>query len=868
MTKKRPIPFRVPAGIFMILLLLVTGGCSTKKNTAYSRFWHRLNTRFNGYFNGNEALKEGIYELGRSRKDNFTSTIPVYQYGDHSNWQNMNAQSDKAITKAVMMIQKHSMLINGKQHNKWIDDCYLLMGKANYFKKEFYVAIGQLRYVANSSEKEDTKTEAMIWMLRCYNQLKELPDAQTMMSQVRNRSIPPKLAEAYHTSLAEYYILTENDESAIKSLEEAVRVAKPKRRKARYQFIIAQLLQQQKENKQAYTAFANTLNLKPEYELEFQSKINMARTADGTNNQSLRTLLKKMLKDDKNIEYLDQIYYALGIIDQKEDKRTEAIANFEKSLRNAQQGSNQIPVTYLALAELYFAERNYESAQAYYDSTSATLSKDHPKYAEVLRLKENLSRVVADIKVVELQDSLQALSMLTEQQLKDKFEGYIEWLKEEDERKKNAPQPNNSGGTVNMDVNKGTGYWYNQQAKTFGQAEFVKKWGNRPLEDNWRRSQKNSSAIVNNNNDPENPDGVEDPRYLVETYLKDIPKTPDDIAASNELIYDALYDLGVVYKEKIEDFPKSVEAFENLEKRNTQNRHFPLTYYQLYLLYNSLSNVDKAAYYKGLILQNYPNSQYAELLTDPSLYASKDKKDDPAEPFYQNTYSLYKGGDYYATVSNCITADSVYKESTILHRFALLKVISENKLDTLTYKFIAGLESVKNEYAGTESATTAERLLKMLKKDTEPPKVDNPGSLAGKNQDNKDSVSKKNPTINYTYDANAEHLFLILVPDVGKNLTSAKNELSGYNDANYSVSSLNVTHTLMGKSYQLMSVGKFKSASEAQNYMQAYLARNMNDKMKLGPEVKTLVISRQNFVAFFKAQDIDGYTQFYSQNYK
>lgn len=841
----------------MLLLLVAGTGCSTKKNTGFSRFWHRTNTYFNGYFNGREAIKEGVTDLSKTRKDNFNNLITPYHYGPKENWGNMSSQADKAMKKAVIMIQKHSMLINGQQYNKWIDDCYMLMGKANYFKQEFYTGAAQLRYVADNSEKESTKTEAYIWMMKTYNALGELPDAAAMLLQLKKRDIPAKLLEEYNTTLAEYYLLKGQKENAVKALEEAIANTKPKRRKARYQFLIGQIYQSEEYDKDAYESFAKALKMKPEYEIEFQSRINMARTSTDNNNDGLRLVLRKMLKDDKNIEYQDQIYYALGTIDLKEEKRLDAIDNFEKSLRSALAGSTQTPITYLVLAELYLKEKNYEPAQAYYDSAAVTLDKSHPKYEEILRLKTNLSELVANIRMINLQDSLQRLGQMSESDLLVFLENYVEELKEKDEEEKNNPQPIKTNPNSNnpFGQTEGNSYWYNEQSKAFGANEFGKIWGTRILEDDWRRSNK---TTFNTNNPTDNPeDGAENPRYMVETYLREIPRTDSAMQASNELLYAAMYNLGAVYKEKIRDLPNAVDAFKALEKRNTDNVHFPITYYQLYLSYIALKDQPKADVYRDILINQYPESDYARLLQDPDYIRKLEEKDNKAAPYYQETYTLYTRGEYSATMTNCLLADTAFEGSSLLHRFALLYSLSIGKTKT-EQEFVASLTDVKTKYAGTESAETAQRLLDALNKGK-------PVEGAGGNDGG--TTTDTAPKTVWDETQTGDYFVLILIPDKAKNLTDAKNGISNFNDENYSTKAYTVNNAILGN-YSMLSVRKFANSEEALAYRSVFLGKGLVESLKMGSEVKVVITNAKNFTQLFKTQDVSGYWDFFKKTFK
>lgn len=834
------------------MVIALATGCSTKKNTGLNRFWHKTNTHYNGWFNGNEAIKVGQQELTKSRRDDYNKIIPVFDYGDRTNWPNMNSASDRAIKKAVVMIKKHSMLINGKQYNKWIDDCYLLLGKAHFFKIEHPVAVGQLRHVSENSEKEYTRNEAKIWMIKAYNEMGEFAESGTVIRQVDKGSLG-KLEWQYHAAVADYYIKQKEWDKAIGSLDEAIRTVKSKKKKARFEFVKGQVYQQMKNNPEAYRSFATVLKNKPEYELEFQSKINMAKTSENQSNEDLRKLLKKMLRDGKNVEYLDQIYFAMAIVDLKENKKEDAIVNLRNSIRNNTDNKNQKAFAYLELAQIYFADKLYEPAQGYYDSTAVFLDKDHPQYEEVLRLRDNLTEVVTNIRTVELQDSLQRLGRMSEPDLTAFLEDYVADLKEKDEEAKNNPDTNPISFTSTN--TQGKWYFYNQQALTFGANDFRKVWGSRPLEDDWRRSDKGSNMFADNT--AEDTAALENPRYDISTYLAEIPRTDSAYAASNTMIYDALYNLGLVYKEKIYDYPRSAEAFEDLVARNTDNSHFPVTYYQLYLVYNMMKDEANATKYKNIIIQQYPESEYAQLLSNPGYVAVKDGKEDAAEPLYNAAYQQYKDGWYEQCISSCSAALQQYPDTRLAHRFALLSALCTGKLHS-TDTFVVALEAVKTGFPGTESALTADRLLKYLKDGGTTSGTNGPTSITN------NTLAPQNP---FVYDSKAEHMLIVVVEDPAKRLDIAMAGLAGFNDKSFPLKKLNVSNTLLGKKYQVLSVRKFADANDAMNYYRMLTEQSVVEQMNLNVKTYTFPISVANYGLLFKQQNVADYDAFFRKNY-
>lgn len=833
--------------LFTALIFSTVTSCSTRKDKALNRFWHSLNTKYNGYFNAREILKEAVSGLSTTKKDNYNEIIPVLPYGDKANWQSINYQSDKVVEKAVVAIKKHSMLINGKQRNRWIDDCYLVMGKADFFKLEFDLAVNQLLYVVNNSEKTSTKEEARMWMTVAYTALGEHSEAAISIKRTKKDNIDKKLLWFYHAVAAEHYIQVKDYEKAITELDEAIRNHPKKAMKGRFEFIKGQVFLAEEENQQAYRSFEAALKYRPEYEIEFQALLNMAKTSSDKSTVNLIAQLRKMLKDDKNIDYQDQIYYALATVNIRQNDTTEAIKYYKKSLATSTDNKVQKGMSYLTLADIYFGRQDYIPSQAYYDSAATTLDQNHPKYEEVIRLRDNLSIVVENTYMVKLQDSLQILGRMSDRELEVYVSDYIEKLKEEDKRREEeAELATTIASSTAIAPNQTGAKWYfdNPQTVAFGVATFKKQWGNRPLEDNWRRLSKSSSMAAGGN---ENDEEFIDPRYDADFYLAQVPRTDSAFQASNELIYESLYNLGEVYYDKIHDYKRSIQSFEELAKRNTQNKHFPLTYYQLYTVSNAAKDETRKKKYRDILVQQYPNSDYAQIVS--GKYVNKDEKADPSEPTYQQIYAVYTQGNYTSVINQVNSALVQFPESNIKHRFELLKALSIGKIAPVD-TFIVALKNIQTNYAESESALTAKRILESLNAQKEAA----------------DTVVIKSEESPYIYDPKAVHFYIVYIPSGSANATEAMNAINGFNDKMFSLSSLSVSNTMLGKSQTLV-VRRFENATKAKNYSDLFVKTINLDNFKL-INSSSFAISLNNYSVLFKRQDIKEYLEFYDKHYK
>lgn len=850
----------------IIILLALTAGftaCSTKRDKWLNRTWHSVNTRYNGYYYGNLAIQEAFEELAKANKDNYNTVLQVYQYGDKNSAQAVNPLSDRTLLKGTEMVRKHSMLINGKQRNKWIDDCYLFMGKANFIKREYSSALQQFQYVIQSSESEATKEEARLWMIKTYQDMGEFGQAESEFNNVVLGKLPKKTgAREYHATMADFFIKTEDYTPAIIPLQELLKVTKKKSKRARYTFILGQIFRLMGEKEQARKLFAEAVKLKPDHELEFQAAIALALTTEG-NNEELRKKLRRLLRDDNNIDFRDQIYYAMAILDENEGNKERAITDYKKSVAASTTNKEQKGISYLALAEFYFGERQFVPAQAYYDSAATNLDKKHPRFAQVNALKSNLGAIVENITSIETNDSLLALVLMDEKARLKKIENYIDKLRKADEERLAAEENPNSlinsmaggGATPN------TGKWYfqNPQTISFGVKEFARIWGSRKNEDNWRR--KNKTTVLGDPGqtfvDPEvlkqqERDRLEETRYNPQTYLDMLPFGDSAIAATKAATYANLYNLGLLYKQNLKAYDRAIESFTELERRNADNPFFPETYYQLYVLYGLTNNPAKAEEYKGIILGRYPQSEYALIISDPEYLKRKEQNEKGADVYYAETFTLFKNKNYPAVVDNYGQALTRYKGSDALPKFALLSAIAKGYMLGRD-EYLRELARVDSLYPGSPQGTEAKHMVEILNSIQTNP-------LTGESQVTLDTYVKA---------PMETHFVIINIPDVGADLSKTKTSLGNFNTEYYSTSGINAQEMLFDAETKFLVIKQFENADKALVYAGS-LDKNSEIIEKIPTEEVCTVfaVSQKNFVTLMKTKLLPDYMKFYFENYK
>lgn len=492
--------------VVYIVIIGVFYSCSTKRNTFVSRNYHNLTARFNGYYYSCENINEGIYKVEKNNKDNFDKILPIFIYPSLEKAKSTFPEFDKAIKKSSFCIQRHT--IKDKKLNeipsagKWIDNNWINIGIAQFYKKEYYTSLENFEYVARTYTKSQDKYNAMLWIAKVNNEIGAVSVSEPILSLLKNeKKLPKNVKRELPLVEADYYMRQGLNTEASTKLMAAVRnknllTGIKKSKRARYAFIVAQLLEKNKDPKRAKKYYEKTIQLHPQYDLVFYSKIKLARMLDVKRNNSEKTKkdLLKMAKEFKNSDYYDVIYYTLGEIEEKENNKDLALTYYKKSVKTSVVNPSQKALSYLKIGEINFEKTNYQLAGSYYDSTVVTLPKDHPQYELIVARKKTLENLVAQINTIKNEDSLQKVSKLSESQLNNLIDRIIEKEEQEEIKKQKekelAEKALESDGTNSLLNNTNTSannnglaangalfYFYNPNTVALGVADFQKKWG-------------------------------------------------------------------------------------------------------------------------------------------------------------------------------------------------------------------------------------------------------------------------------------------------------------------------------------------------------------------------------------------------------
>lgn len=874
------------------IVVLLFWGCSAQKNTGLSRAYHNLTAKYNVLFNGTESYKDGLARIETQFTDDYSEILPVFKYKRKDVITVAASDMDRTIKKCSKLITLHSItakpkiksnktlspderaFFNKKEYNVFVDDAYLLMAKAHFHRHEFSQASDILRRIINDFKNQFTAYESQIWLARVSIETGKNIEAADILSTLSNdENLPEKLSDDLFITYADYFLTQKNYPEAIKYLEKSAEVEKKKKVITRYRFILAQLYEKTGDLKKASEYYTDVIRMNPPYEMAFNAQINRALAYERGFGRAgeIEAELLKMLNDDKNIDYHDQIYYALGNLATKEGDEKKAVEYYEKSLEANKDNQRQKIRSYLTLANYYYSVPEYVKAQAYYDSVVSRVDADYPGYDALFSKTKSLTRLVDALNTLTLSDSLLLLAQLPQNELNNKIDAIIasERARREEERIKAQEQrlDEQFGQETAMrsalrQSTPGTSstqwYFYNDATRNLGFREFKSKWGNRPLEDHWQRASK--ALIASSHGTPGETDEIapaeENGQGTGEIlsrdfYLAGIPRTDSAIQATLKNVETSLFTSGVIYKDELKDFDKANESFRQLTERFPESPWLLASYYHLYGVAKEQNNVAMTEYYKNLIAGKFPESMYAKVLTDPEYFVKIEQQEKAVQDYYAETYSLYQSGRYAEVVDRCRNAARSYPDHKLSPQFAYLGVLAYGKNQDHKV-FRDSLISIVAKYPGTDIADDARNLINYMDKDH--PEI-------------RAAEEKKKSEELYRFSPPARHHFMLALTKQ-HNANQLVFNIINYNLDHADSLNLIVEIININNRQNLVSVKTFRDLDQAVDYMNTIMHSKEISKDMPGFNAIPFVISERNLVTLRQDKSVERYLSFYNEHYR
>lgn len=736
-------------------ILCLASGCSTQKNTAATRSFHQTKVKYNIFFNGNIAFEEGQRAIINAHEDDFSSVIPLYPVSDHKAAEASTSQMDKTIEKCRKCIKLHSIKAKPKpdpkkrsdpkyrlwleqeEFNNQMDNVWIRLGEAEFSKGDFLGSIGTFTYVINHYKTNpDVIARCQLWIARGYAELGWQYEAEDMLEKVNVDALSRKHASQYAVTKADVLLKGKQYHEAIPFVKLALPNEKRKVHRPRFHYVLAQLYQLEGKNKEAAEAYKRCIKLAPVPAMDFNARVNRA-ILEGRS--SIR-MLQKMAKLSKYKDQLDCIYGAIGDIYLAAGDTAQALENYGLAIEKSTQAGPDKAAVLIKAGDLFYERRDYPSAQPCYNEATTIISTEHEDYNRLRKRSETLDELIVEYNTVLLQDSLQYLaSLLPEEQLAIVEKIIADLIKAEEEAAEQeliAQREAENSDLQSVDTRNMLGggggaaaewYFYNPQLIRSGKQTFTKYWGNRPLEDNWRRLSKAVSASFAENQEEadlmeldsissdstETIAPVETDIHKPEYYLQQIPKTPEDFALSDSLIADALYNLIYIYQDQVGDQALADETFAEFERRFPNDRRLVDLYYMRYL--RALKNDDtaEAERYRQTIIAHWPESDQARIVSQPDYFDRLRRMAQEQDSLYEQTYNAYRRSDFSSVKSGKIYAETNYPLSPLMPRFLFLNAVAVARTDGQE-PFIAELLDMVSRYPESELSAMAKDMLAMM----------------------------------------------------------------------------------------------------------------------------------------------------------
>ncbi|GCD77692.1 gliding motility protein [Thermaurantimonas aggregans] len=868
---------------YLIILLsgvVLLAACSRTRDTWASRTYHQITAKYNPLFNAEQALLKAKTTVKQQSKLSFDTLVPLYLVTPEQMVSMIDADIKRANEKATKTIREHTMVIAGKQKNKTIKNAYFVLGEAYYTSRDFYKAIEIFNFIAREYADHPIVIDAEIYSIKSQTQLGNYYAAREIANKYyKSKNLKKKQQIELLKAMAANEIPDKKYELARRYLQEALTLKPSMTERINLMYLIAQLYELEGNYFEANKMFRKIIKSSPPYIYQINAYLRMAANYDPNLMQSAEMLsdLYKLTKKDKNRDYLDAIYYQIADIYIKDENFDKAFEALQKSINYSTENNIQKGLSYIRRGDLHFDFREYVPAEANYDSALIVLPKTHFRYSAIEKKKNSLTELVQHLNVIAYEDSVLRLAALDKRELDKVIDRIIQQAKKADEeaqreRQVERDQPSMAGRNtppatptpaaggmmgLNAPGAPPTFYFYNQALVAQGFTEFTNRWGNRKLEDDWRRKNKEitstgQSTASGDGSSEGNTQGSDDikesdnPKYKREYYYARIPSTSDSLEAAHKRIRNAHEAAARIYKDVLNDPKEAIKMLENLLKRYPDCDCTPRVYYTLCLIAQNQSlTLKKEAYCDGLI-KKFPESSYAALLTgkgQDTLYAQKTNVQELQE--YKAAYQAYKSSKYSAAAQLVKEAIKKYPNSEMTPKWRLLDALVSAKTDSKD-SLKAKLESIVATYPQSPEATEAQNILKHLSGE---------GSAA---------IGSSAAASEFIDAKSAPHQYMLVLENKGIDLNTIRSTISNFNTSKFPNSRLQLRNILMGREYQLILVSGFNNQAEALQYLQE-INKDMDFIAYIPKPNHQVVITSDNFRKFYQKQLLKEYIAFYEK---
>ena len=841
---------------FQILLLflgvVLLSACSAERKNIFSKTYHNTTARYNAYYYAKERIKEIKGILNQGVEHNYDKILNIYPKFDTALSNSFKTQTEDCIKKTSIVIQLH-------KNSKWVDDSYILLGLARFYDSDFVNAIETFKYVNIESEDDYARHKALCHLIRVFTEYEEYNNAIAVSDYLKKEVLNRKNQKLLYMNKAHLYQRQGDYDNMVQNLVLAAPLLSRAEGQARIYFIIGQVYQMLGFDAESYNNYKLCLQKNPVYELYFYTRLNIAQVTQLSKKSDLKNVrkhFKKLLKDKKNIEFKSKIYYEMAEFEVRQNNIDLALEYYSSSANSSINNNRQKAMSYLKLGLIHYDTlRNYATAKAYYDSTMQILPADFENYEAIKKRKEVLDEFVTQLNTIELNDSLLMLTSLDSISIMTKIKLMLE--KEDTEKKLAKKKTKKRASYVNPFDNgsktKSNSSWYfdSPSAVSLGQTEFTRKWGNRNLEDHWRRADNtlghNVTKAIEVSPSKELPVPTKEglPPSLdakaISIYKK-LPFSPDAKQKALNQIEEAYYKLGNIYYFQLVEKQNATKTFTKLLHRFTQTQYEPEVLYLLYIIGDG-----KFDQYKEQLLAKYPQSTYAKLIINPQYIEESNENTAKLKKIYKKAYTLYRDKKYIASRALIYEALDQYPETPFTPNIQLLNILLTGKLEN-NDKYKYELDTFIEQNPDSEITPYAITMQKSAE------------------DFNKRLESTK--SIQYIPDFDQVHYFVLVYASEQNITDNLINKLKAFNEKKSKELNLNTGSLSMNDKYSIALVTEFGGVEASLNYLTKYEKEKQAFEILSNSKIDTFIITKDNFAILYKSSGVKEYLKFFRQNYK
>lgn len=856
-----------PELLVFIAIAAAMGACSSESNTWTSKAFHNTTAHYNGYYYSLEEIRKIENVVKKARVDDYNRILRLFPTFDTTMAKGYEKEVQEAVKMASIAIQRHP-------NSNWVDDAYIVVGKARMYSLDWGNAIQTFKHVNTRSKDKDARHLAIINLTRTYTEHREYGNAQAAIDFLKKQELSKENRK--RMLLEGAYLAQERQDLdlMVRYLSEASPMLTRRDDAGRVFFIIGQVYQKLGFEAEAYNFYRKCLAQNPAYEVDFYARLYMAQVTEISRNRDInaaRKSFRKLLKDSKNREFKDKIFYEMGVFELKQNHQEEGIGYLNKSIR---EGSNKRidGEAYLRLGELYYDSlKNYELSQAYYDSAIGALPPDYENYKKIKTRQEVLNEFVQHLKTIQWQDSLLTLSSTDSATIMTRIKDIVS--REQKAKSDAAKNKKKNKNRINIDVNNNnnifnieenqsensTWYFGNPSAMASGEIQFARRWGNITLEDNWRRSARennaNSPVVAKGNEESGKPAdaGKTEPEPVKEEDLvaaeyakltKEIPRSENEKQQALAKIEEAYFRVAEIYLLKLEERENAIAYYLKLLGRFPKSKYEPEALYALYLIYKDIDQ-DKAASYADLLKSKHPNSTFAKILVNPNYFKESNQAVQNQKELYRMAYEHYQQGDFLAS-SQLITEALALSETPFTPNLLLLRIMILGQVRGVdTYQ--TELTKFVETYPEHELTNYAKKLLETSQ------------AQAASQADE--------PKITYSRQLEAAHYFVLVYDKTHNGADGVTQLLSAYCDTYFKDQNLKVSVLPLNDTQVACSVTELSGVSKAIAFFHTFTEKQSTIAGLSNLKFHKFVITKENFDIFYRTKGLDEYLQFFEKYY-